>query len=64
MTKGKATITYTIKGFNRTDSGGNIVEPYGDMAYRSTEATITVNLQTSGCIYCVKSNRMVTQGLK
>ncbi len=64
VTKGKATITYTIKGFNRTDSGGNIVEPYGDIAYRSTEATITVNLQTSGCIYCVKSNRMVTQGLK
>lgn len=61
---GTATMTYTIKGRTLKDSNGKIVEPYGDTAYRSVPATITVNLKTSGCIYAVVSNKMVTQGIK
>jgi len=61
---GTATMTYTIKGKTVKDSSGKIIEPYGDTAYRSTPATITVNLKTSGCIYSVVSNKMVTQGVK
>jgi len=61
---GTATMTYSIKGKTLKDSNGKIVEPYGDTAYRSVPATITVNLKTSGCIYAVVSNRMVTQGIK
>lgn len=61
---GTATMTYSIKGKTLKDSNGKIVEPYGDTAYRSIPATITVNLKTSGCIYSVISNKMVTQGIK
>ncbi|MDR2236548.1 MAG: hypothetical protein LBE92_10510 [Chryseobacterium sp.] len=61
---GTATMTYTIKGKTLKDSSGKIIEPYGDTAYRSVPATITVNLKTSGCIYSVVSNKMVTQGIK
>ncbi|KFF24581.1 hypothetical protein [Chryseobacterium vrystaatense] len=61
---GTATMTYTVKGKTVKDSSGKITEPYGDTAYRSVPATITVNLKTSGCIYSVISNRMVTQGVK
>ncbi len=61
---GTTTMTYTIKGKTLKDSNGKIVEPYGDTAYRSVPATITVNLKTSGCIYAVVSNKMVTQGIK
>lgn len=61
---GTATMTYTIKGVTVKDSNGKITEPYGDTAYRSVPATITVNLKTSGCIYSVISNKMVTQGVK
>lgn len=61
---GTATMTYTVKGKTVKDSNGNIIEPYGDTAYRSVPGTITVNLKTTGCIYSVVSNRMVTQGVK
>lgn len=61
---GTATMTYTVKGRTVKDSNGKIIEPYGDTAYRSVPATITVNLKTTGCIYSVISNRMVTQGVK
>lgn len=61
---GTATMTYTIKGKTVKDSSGKIIEPYGDTAYRSVPGTITVNLKTTGCIYSVVSNRMVTQGVK
>jgi hypothetical protein len=61
---GTATMTYTVKGRTLKDSNGKIIEPYGDTAYRSTPATITVNLKTTGCIYSVISNRMVTQEIK
>lgn len=63
-TTGVATMTYTIKGITKTDTSGNITEPFGDMAYRSTPATITVTLKTTGCISTVISNKMVTQGVK
>jgi len=52
------------KGKTLKDSNGNIVEPYGDTAYRSVPATITVTLKTTGCVYSVVSNKMVTQGIK
>ncbi|KMQ67879.1 hypothetical protein ACM39_11095 [Chryseobacterium sp. FH2] len=61
---GTATMTYTVKGKTVKDSNGKIIEPYGDTAYRSVPATITVNLKTTGCIYGVVSNKMVTQGVK
>ncbi|AZA48811.1 hypothetical protein EG346_11770 [Chryseobacterium carnipullorum] len=61
---GTATMTYTVKGRTVKDSNGKIIEPYGDTAYRSVPATITVNLKTSGCIYSVISNIMVTQDVK
>lgn len=61
---GTATMTYSIKGKTVKDSSGKIIEPYGDTAYRSIPATITVNLKTTGCTYPVISNRMVTQGVK
>jgi len=61
---GTATMTYTVKGKTVKDSNGNIIEPYGDTAYRSVPGTITVTLKTTGCIYSVVSNRMVTQGVK
>lgn len=61
---GTATMTYTIKGKTLKDSNGNIVEPYGDTAYRSVPATITVTLKTTGCVYSVVSNKMVTQGVQ
>jgi hypothetical protein len=61
---GTATMTYTVKGRTVKDSNGKITEPYGDTAYRSVPATITVNLKTTGCIYSVISNKMVTQGVK
>ncbi|WP_080780340.1 hypothetical protein [Chryseobacterium phocaeense] len=61
---GTATMTYSIKGRTVKDSNGKIIEPYGDTAYRSVPGTITVNLKTTGCIYSVISNRMVTQGVK
>lgn len=61
---GTATMTYTIKGRTLKDSNGKITEPYGDSAYRSVPATISVNLITSGCTTSVISNRMVTQGVK
>jgi len=61
---GTATMTYTVKGRTVKDSNGKIIEPYGDTAYRSVPATITVNLKTTGCVYSVISNKMVTQGVK
>lgn len=61
---GTATMTYSIKGKTLKDSNGKIVEPYGDTAYRSVPVTITVNLKTTGCIYAVVSNKMVTQGIR
>ncbi|WP_250254489.1 hypothetical protein [Chryseobacterium sp. Marseille-Q3244] len=61
---GTATMTYTVKGRTVKDSNGKIVEPYGDTAYRSVPATITVSLKTTGCIYSAISNRMVTQTIK
>lgn len=61
---GTATMTYSVKGKTVKDSNGKIIEPYGDTAYRSVPATITVSLKTSGCIYPVISNRMITQGVK
>lgn len=61
---GTATMTYSVKGKTVKDSNGKIIEPYGDTAYRSVPATITVSLKTTGCTYPVISNRMVTQGVK
>lgn len=61
---GTTTMTYTIKGRTAKDTNGKITEPYGDTAYRSTPATITVSLKTTGCISAVVSNKMVTQGIK
>lgn len=61
---GTATMTYTVKGRTVKDSNGKIVEPYGDTAYRSVPATITVSLKTTSCIYSAISNRMVTQTIK
>jgi len=61
---GTTSITYTIKGRTLKDSNGKIIEPYGDTAYRSVPATITVNLKSTGCIYSVISNKMVTQIIK
>ncbi|MDH6250711.1 hypothetical protein M2347_000438 [Chryseobacterium sp. H1D6B] len=61
---GTATMTYSIKGRTVKDSNGKIIEPYGDTAYRSVPATITVNLKTTGCIYSVISNKMATQTIK
>lgn len=61
---GTTSITYTIKGRTVKDSTGKIIEPYGDTAYRSVPATITVNLKTTGCVSAVISNKMVTQTIK
>lgn len=61
---GTATMTYSIKGKTLRDSGGKIIEPYGDTAYRSIPATITVNLKTTGCTSAVVSNQMITQDIK
>ncbi|GAB0156024.1 hypothetical protein CHRYSEOSP005_12860 [Chryseobacterium sp. Alg-005] len=61
---GTATMTYSVKGRTVTDSSGKIVEPYGDTAYRSIPATITVNLKTTGCVYAVVSNKMITPTVK
>lgn len=61
---GTTSITYSMKGRTVKDSNGKIIEPYGDTAYRSVPATITVNLKTTGCISAVISNRMVTQIIK
>lgn len=61
---GTATMNYSVKGRTVKDSNGKITEPYGDTAYRSVPGTITVTLKTTGCIYSVISNRMVTQGVK
>jgi hypothetical protein len=61
---GTATMTYSIKGKTIRNSNGKIIEPYGDTAYRSIPATITVNLKTTGCEYNVISNKMTTQTIK
>lgn len=61
---GTATMTYSVKGRTVTDANGKIVEPYGDTAYRSVPATITVNLKTTGCVYAVVSNKMITPTVK
>ncbi|SHK65139.1 hypothetical protein [Chryseobacterium polytrichastri] len=61
---GTATMTYSIKGETVKDSNGKIIEPYGDAAYRSVPSIITVKLKTTGCIYSVVSNKMVTQEVK
>ncbi|MCW3159896.1 hypothetical protein [Chryseobacterium oryctis] len=60
---GTSTMTYSIKGRTVIDLlSGKIIEPYGDTAYRSVPSTITVKLENIGCN--VKSNRMVSQGIK
>lgn len=61
---GTATMTYSIKGRTVKDTNGKIVEPYGDTAYRSVPATITVNLKSTGCVYSVISNKMITPTVK
>ncbi|MBB4806213.1 hypothetical protein HNP38_001485 [Chryseobacterium defluvii] len=61
---GSATMTYSVKGRTVKDSNGKIIEPYGDTAYRSVPATITVNLKSTGCVYAVVSNKMITPTVK
>ncbi len=58
---GTATMTYTIKGYSTYDGSGNIIQPYGDTAYRSTPATITVTFNN---IKCLIANKMVTARTK
>lgn len=53
---GTATMTYSVKGYTKKDTSNQITEPYGDTAYRSIPATITVSY-TGTC--SVRSNIMV-----